>query len=46
MPNAARPSSAWTTAAFARAIFFLAFWLVLTGFVLADLPAGACPTFH
>ena len=49
MQNAARFPSLWTTAAFARAIFFLLFWLVLTGFVLADLPAGliaaACATW-
>ena len=49
MPNAARSSSPWTAAAFARATFFLAFWLTLTGFVLADLPAGflaaACATW-
>ena len=29
-----------TSAALARGILFLAFWLILTGFVLADLPAG------
>lgn len=30
----------WLPAALARGSFFLAFWLMLTGFVLADLPAG------
>jgi len=30
----------WASAALARGVLFLAFWLTLTGFVLADLPAG------
>lgn len=40
MPQTAHFSSPWASAVLARGIFFLAFWLILTGFVLADLPAG------
>lgn len=40
MPKAANSSSPLTSAGLARGIFFLAFWLTLTGFELADLPAG------
>jgi multicomponent Na+:H+ antiporter subunit E len=40
MPPNIHFSSPSNSAALARGVFFLAFWLILTGFVLADLPAG------
>ena len=49
MPNSAPMLPPWASAVLARGILFLAFWLTLTGFVLADLPAGliatACATW-
>jgi multicomponent Na+:H+ antiporter subunit E len=44
MAKTAPNCSPWSSAALARGGLFLAFWLILTGFVLADLPAGLIAT--